>query len=72
MKKCPICYLVQILAGIGALNWGLVAIMNLDLVAKVLGVGTMPAKIVYILVGVSGLITLVTLIKSCPCGCKKD
>ena len=71
MKKCPVCMLVQLLVGIGALNWGLVAILNLDLVAKFLGTGTMLAKVVYILVGIAGLITLITMIKPCPCGCKK-
>ena len=74
MKKCPVCIIVQLLAGIGALNWGLVTLMNIDLVTKILGVGTTPAKIVYILVGIAGLITLVTIIKPCPCcggACKK-
>lgn len=70
MKKCPICIVVQILAGVGALNWGLVTYFNMNLVTQILGDGTMPAKIVYALVGISGLITLITLIKN-PCPCVK-
>ena len=71
MKKCPICYVIQALAGIGALNWGLVALGKTNLVAKFLGVGTGPAKIVYALIAVSGLMMLITMIKPCPCGCNK-
>ena len=71
MKKCPVCKVVVVLAGIGALNWGLVALLGIDLVARLLGDMTLPAKVVYTLVGISGLILLVSLIKPCPC-CKKD
>lgn len=71
MKKCWICTIVQLLAGIGALNWGLVTYLNKNIVTQILGDGTMPAKIVYTLVALSGLILIVTLIKPCPCTCKK-
>lgn len=64
---CAVCKVVKLLAGIGALNWGLVAIWNLDLVAKLLGAGTTASRIVYIVIGISGLITLVSLVKCCPC-----
>ncbi len=70
MGKCPICKVIVLLAGIGALNWGLVAIFHINLVAKLLGDMTMPARAVYGLVGVAGLILLLSLVKSCPC-CKK-
>lgn len=71
MKKCMVCKLVSLLAGIGALNWGLVGILQFNLVAKLLGDMTLPARIVYGLVGVAGLITLLALVMPCPC-CKKD
>ena len=71
MKKCPICMLVQILAGVGALNWGLVALGKTNLVAKFVGVETTPAKAVYLLIAIAGAITLITLIKPCPCNCSK-
>ena len=70
MKKCAVCKIVAILAGIGALNWGLVALLNFNLVTTILGDMTMPTKIVYTLVGISGLLTLICLFKSCP-ACSK-
>lgn len=71
MKKCPICKLAVLLAGIGALNWGLVALFNFNLVATLLGDMTTAAKVVYIVVGVAGLLLLVSLVKPCPCGNKQ-
>jgi uncharacterized membrane protein YuzA (DUF378 family) len=44
-----------VLCTIGALNWGLVGAFNLNVVAML---GGMIAKIVYILVGIAGLISL--------------
>lgn len=70
MKRCGICKVVTVLGGIGALNWGLVALLNFNIIAAILGDMTMPAKIVYILVGISGLILLVSLFKVCP-ACSK-
>ena len=67
--KCTVCKIVAALAGIGALNWGLVGIFNVNLVAAVLGDMTVAAKVVYALVGLAGLLLLVSLVKCCPC-CK--
>lgn len=65
-KKCAVCKIVALLAGIGALNWGLVALFGLDLVQKVLGTVPAAAKAVYVLVGLAGVILLVSLVKGCP------
>jgi uncharacterized membrane protein YuzA (DUF378 family) len=67
MKKCPICKIAVLLGGIGALNWGLVALLNLNLVEKLLGGMPAVAKIVYILVGISGLMLIGSLFNLCPC-----
>lgn len=40
---------------VGALNWGLIGLFNFDLVAAIFGDMTLLARIVYSLVGVSGL-----------------
>ena len=40
---------------VGALNWGLIGLFNFDLVAAIFGDMTVLARIVYSLVGVSGL-----------------
>ena len=66
MKKCIICKIVGILAGVGALNWGLIALFNFNLVDTVFGMGTGLAKITYIVVGVSGLGLLIGLFACCP------
>lgn len=50
---------------VGALNWGLVGLLGLNLVEKLLGAGTMPANIVYDLVGLSALVELVNHGKMC-------
>ena len=42
---------------IGALNWGLVGIFNLDLVAAIFGDMTVMTRIVYTLVGISAIVT---------------
>ena len=67
MKKCPVCKVAVLLAGIGALNWLLVAFFNLNLVTRLLGDMTAASKVVYALVGVSGLLLLISLVKCCPC-----
>lgn len=40
---------------IAALNWGLVGLLNLNLVESVLGAGSMLTKVVYILIGLVGV-----------------
>lgn len=40
---------------VGALNWGLVGLLNLNVVELLLGAGSILTKIVYILVGLAGL-----------------
>ena len=46
------------LAVIGALNWGLIGLFRLNLVSWIVGDMTMASRIIYILVGVSGLYLL--------------
>lgn len=59
---------------VGALNWGLVGLLDLNLVAKILGSGTMLERIVYDLVGLSAIVELVThqgICTMCKVGKKK-
>lgn len=44
---------------IGGLNWGLVGLFNFDLVAAILGDMTMPARAVYVLVGVAAIVGMI-------------
>ena len=47
-----------ILSIIGCLNWGLVGLLNFNLVEYLFGDGALLTRIVYILVMVAGLITI--------------
>ena len=40
---------------IGAINWGLIGLFNFNLVDTLFGIGTVLSRIVYTLVGISGL-----------------
>ena len=51
-------WLAIILVIVGAVNWGLVGLMELDLVALLLGSIPALAKLVYILVGLAGVYTI--------------
>ena len=51
-------FLALTVAIIGAVNWGLIALFSFDLVAWLFGNMTLAARLVYGLVGVSGLYLL--------------
>lgn len=51
-----------ILCIIGSINWGLIGLLNFNLVDMLFGVGSLISIIIYILVGVSGFISILTLI----------
>ena len=50
-----------ILVIIGALNWGLIGVFRFDLVASIFGEMSTLSRIVYSLVGLSGLAALFTM-----------
>ena len=70
-QACILCKVVGALAIIGALNWGLVGAFNVNLVDQILGAGSGIARIVYVLVGLSGLALLASYFVICP-ACKKS
>lgn len=51
-----------VLCIIGSINWGLIGLLNFNLVDTLFGVGSLISIIIYILVGVSGFISILTLI----------
>jgi len=51
-----------ILVLVGALNWGLVGLFDFDLVAKIFGEMSTLSRLVYILVGLSAVISPITII----------
>jgi uncharacterized protein len=54
-----------VLLVVGGLNWGLIALFDLNLVDMVLGGMPMIAKLVYILVGLAAVYELFTHKKHC-------
>ena len=69
-KACVACKVVGAIAIIGALNWGLVGIANVNLVEQIFGSGTGATRIVYSLVGLSGIMLLISYFYICP-ACRK-
>ena len=52
-----------ILSIIGCINWGLVGLLNFNLVEYLLGDGSLITRIVYVLVMISGLVNIGILTK---------
>ena len=55
MKKL-LCYITGLITVIGAINWGLVGAFDFNLVHALVGTMPMVEKIVYILIGLSGVV----------------
>ncbi|MBB2182975.1 DUF378 domain-containing protein [Lachnospiraceae bacterium MD1] len=51
-------YIALILVIIGAINWGLIGFFSFDLVRAIFGDMTIISRVIYALVGVSGLYAL--------------
>ena len=62
MKLNVIDWIALVLVIIGALNWGLVGIINLNIVEAIFGTGII-TTIVYVLVGLAGLWAIYLAIK---------
>jgi len=62
-------FIAMLLVVVGALNWGLVGFFGMDLVAQVFGPMSMMSRLVYGLIGLSGLWGITLLCKCCG-GCK--
>lgn len=51
-------YVALTIAVIGAVNWGLIGFFNFNLVSALFGVDSLISRIVYMLVGISGICIL--------------
>ena len=73
-KMCPVHKVAAVLLFVGGLNWLLVA-FGWNLVEMIFGAGSMLAKVVYVLVGLSAL-SMLGLGKCCMkggmCACEGD
>ena len=56
--------LTLVLVIVGGLNWGLVGLFDLDLVAAIFGADSVVSRLVYVLVGLSALWQLVPLMSA--------
>lgn len=56
--------IANILLIVGGLNWGLVGILDLDLVATIFGAMSAISRVIYILVGLAALYNIIALFKS--------
>lgn len=63
MERNTLGWITIVLVIIGAINWGLVGALEVDLVDMILGSISWLATTVYILVGLAGLWELVMLFK---------
>jgi uncharacterized membrane protein YuzA (DUF378 family) len=70
-QACLFCKVVGGIAIGGALNWGLVGIFDFNLVDGIFGEFSTMARIIYVLVGLSGLVLLASFFMVCP-ACKKS
>lgn len=63
--------IAYLLLWIGGLNWGLVGLLNTNLVSALLGAGSTLERVVYILVGLSAVYVILTHKSDCKvCGGK--
>ena len=56
-------YLAMALLIIGGLNWGMVGLFDVDMVATLFGPGSPATRVVYVLVGVAALYSVSTTAK---------
>lgn len=71
MKMCAVHKVAWLLLWVGGINWGLIGVLNFNLVDSALGAGSTASRVVYVLVGVSALMMcLVGKCKACSEGCE--
>ncbi len=68
-QACLFCKIVGAIAIVGALNWGAIGIFQVNAVEQILGQGGL-TRLLYALVGLSGLALLASYFMICP-ACKK-
>ena len=56
--------LATILLIIGGLNWGLVGLLNLDIVALIFGSMSLLSRVVYVVIGIAAIYSLFDLFKN--------
>lgn len=62
-RSCLLCKVVGAIAIIGALNWGILALTEVNVLQEIFGGAT---RWVYVLVGLSGIALVVSYFYVCP------
>ena len=70
-QACVLCKAVGVIAILGALNWGMIGALKMNVIANLLSSIPHATRAVYILIGLSGLALLVSYFTVCP-ACKKS
>jgi uncharacterized membrane protein YuzA (DUF378 family) len=66
-KCCAVCNVVGVLVALGAINWGLVGLFQYDLVGSLLGTMSGASRAVYTIIGIAGILKILSVFKLCPC-----
>ena len=64
---CLVCKVVGVLVIVGAINWGLIGFCQYNLVGHLLGETSMISRVIYSLVGIAGVVKIISCFKCCPC-----
>jgi hypothetical protein len=62
-SKCSITTITTFVTSIGAINWGLIGMLDFNLVTYLFGTQIL-SKVIYCLVGISGIFTIFTLYRA--------
>jgi uncharacterized membrane protein YuzA (DUF378 family) len=57
-------WIAVIIVVIGGLNWGLIGLLNVDLVAAIFGAMSILSRLIYIIVGLSAIYVLILAVKA--------
>ncbi len=68
MQKTLVCKTAAIVSSIGAINWGVVAVFNTDIVSMIFGSMTLGTRIIYGLIAGMGFLVLIGSL-SCSTAC---
>lgn len=66
-SSCFVCKIIGLVVAVGALHWGAVGVFHINVVDHFLGNRPTAERVLYGLIGVAGLIKLITCFKPCPC-----
>ena len=66
MRLNALDWVAMVLLIVGGLNWGLVGLFDIDVVARIVGVMTTASRTVYILVGLAAVYSIYLCVRKLP------